>query len=565
MPRLLHYIINAGPGQPGRNAKGTDPRTLLRKSVRPKVQVFNPSSSRQEFKQAPYDWEQIDKAVATDSYISQALLKYKELMWKESYDLKSAVPESLVYIKQRMKVLGLSQAQSFDMLLQEIGENLVKYHNCFVVKARDPEVARIAGLNVKGLDGKDPIAGYFVAATKTITISYDEVGRVTGYKQEVRGSGQKPVVFKPEDVIHITYNRPTGQQWGVPFLDSSLEDVRAFRIIEEDMLNIVHSEIYTMLHYAVNGKKPEWPVDDEDIAAAYAAVEDMKGSGVLVSKGADTLEPVDKGSTSLDVDPYIKHFKERAIVSLGLSPHHLGVASDLSKGSTDRLDAALYDKVKGYQFALEDAINNQIFFELLIEGGLDPLSAQKQGKNDPTVFFEFKEIDVEAQIKRENHTSVLWLQNMLTHAEMRTRIGMIVDPEEAEKYHIDMVELPLTEASKAMQAGANPNSPAKGTSGSSNNPANQRGNRGGPKMSRSSWEELEERVVDAVSHNDEEAVKELLYVNEGPVARELKLLINHAIDTTEENDSIRIPLVRASFRALDHKIAVQEERNLQNS
>lgn len=560
MPRFSDYFKNAGAGSPGRKAKGTDPRTELRKNAKPKILAFvQGGGGRKNFVEAPFNFDLIDRATATDSYIAQGLMRYHELMWKEGYDLKSADPAAMTYIQQRIRVIGLSQGQSFDRLVEEVGDNLIKYHNCFILKVRDPEVGRISGMNIKGLDGKDPIAGFFVIPTKTVKIAEDEYGRVSGYQQSVSGGSGKPITYKPEDVIHIRHMRMSGTQWGVPFLDAALEDIRTFRTIEEDMANVVHSEVYPLLHYAVNGKQPEWNVDPADIQAAYDELLQMKDNGAIVTKGADELEIMGSEGKALDVTPYINHFKERAIVGLGMNPAQIGVSTGANGTSAERFDAAMYDKIKTYQAVLEDMINNELFFELLIEGGFDPITAQRTGKADPGVRFEFKEIDVDAQIKRQNHTSVLWLQNMIKHDEMREKIGEIVDDAHFEEYHIDMVEVPLAEISKAQtgpDGGASPSSPAKGTSGSKNNPANQKGNRGGPKMA-TSWEELammvEARAVRGEWQEAYSAVKEF-YVNSGAQSADrraseiitlLSRIEQHITSRTET-----INQVRGIFKAL---------------
>lgn len=568
MPSFIKYFTNAGAGSPGRKAKGTDPRSELQKSVKPKVLHFvTGGGGKQTFSAAPYNWEQIDRAADTDSYVGQALLRYRELMWKEGYGLKSADPNALTYIKQRMRVLGLAQGQSFESLFKEIGENLVKYHNCFILKVRSADVGKMAGLNIKGLDGKDPVGGYFVIHPKTITIAEDMFGNVFAYRQTVQGGGAAPIDFKPEDIIHIRHARKSGTQWGVPFLDSAIEDIRSFRLLEEDMLTVSHSEIFPLLHYMVNGAKPEWTVDDSDIQKAYEELLMMKDNGAIVTKGADKIEILGAGGKSLDVTPYINHFKERAIVGLGLSPSQLGVST--GKGSDGDVDVKTYDKIKTYQDVIEDCINNDIFFELLIEGGFDPITAQRTGKADPGVLFEFKEIDVDAQIKRENHDSVLWLQNMLTHSEMRERLGMVVDPNHQDEYHIDMIELPLAEASKAVtgpEGGANPNSPAKGSAGSKNNPANQKGNRGGPKVK--AWDDLASTVEAMAIDGDWDDIYSV--INEFYRGRDaswlkhhddLQFLIERAQVTGYEGVSI-VPWIRGAFKTLKQSSLEMEAATL---
>jgi hypothetical protein len=209
-------------------------------------------------------------------------------------------------------------------------------------------------------------------------------------------------------------------------------------------------------------------------------------------------------------------------------------------------------------------VNNELFFELLIEGGFDPITAQRTGKSDPGVNFEFKEIDVDAQIKRENHTSVLWLQNMMKHDEMRERIGMIVDDTYVDDYHIDMVEIPLAEASKAItgpEGGASPNSPAKGSAGSKNNPANKTGNRGGPKIKKA-WDELGSTVESLATRGDWDgayaAVKVYYSESVAPNADRRSGELVALLSRVEQNNTSFVSMV-TNIRGVFKALATREE------
>jgi hypothetical protein len=72
------------------------------------------------------------------------------------------------------------------------------------------------------------------------------------------------------------------------------------------------------------------------------------------------------------------------------------------------------------------------------------------------VTLRFKEIDIENQLRKENGAIQLWLNNAITHDELRERVGLspLSDKEWEESYY-KMV----TEAQELLKLGAVPGSP----------------------------------------------------------------------------------------------------------
>jgi hypothetical protein len=494
MARLIDYIASGfGIKTTEATAKGQDPRPEMKKA---KPKTFQSSTtSGTDFTVSPYDFTSIDKILDVDSYARRALSRKIELLWKEGYILRGANPDAVRYIEQRFFVLGLAMGQPFDDYLKEVSTNLLKYHNNFSVKIRDDRPQQLTGMKYQGLGGP-AVAGYSCASVPTISIKSDANMRVKGYKQQ---SGNNTNTLKTEEVIHTTHDRQTGELWGKPSLSAVVEDIRSFRIIEEDALNLVHKEMYPLYVYKIGDdlRQPE----QDDINKAGKALQDLREDGGLAMAGKDSIDVVGAGGKTIDVRNYIDHFKERVVVGMGVAGYQIGLESNVNKSSAERLDAMLYDQIKSYGHDIEHLVTNDIIFELLLEGGFDPLGiASKNGITD-SVTFKFKEIDVTSQIARENHISLLWLQNQITHGQMRQAMGLEVDPLYQDMYHFDMIEsrsaqlqadnqLELARVSAANRptatpstnkGGVSPKSPAKGAAKSKDQPANQHGKKPAPK------------------------------------------------------------------------------------
>jgi hypothetical protein len=98
-----------------------------------------------------------------------------------------------------------------------------------------------------------------------------------------------------------------------------------------------------------------------------------------------------------------------------------------NRSMTDRLDTALYDKVKQFQKHLAEMIRVHVFNELLFEGGFDPIANPAEEGVSDRCFFKFNEIDVDTQVKKETHLVQKFTNSTITLPELRIELGM--DPE----------------------------------------------------------------------------------------------------------------------------------------
>ena len=105
---------------------------------------------------------------------------------------------------------------------------MVKYSNAIIAKARAKDQTQIPqGVNVAGIDGKEPIAGYFLLNVTTMSVKRDKNGTPKQWQQKVPGQ-DKEVKFKAEDIIHTYYKRKKGAAFAVPLLVPVLDDITKY-------------------------------------------------------------------------------------------------------------------------------------------------------------------------------------------------------------------------------------------------------------------------------------------------------------------------------------------------
>jgi hypothetical protein len=489
-------------------------------------------TGRSNFEPAPYDFERIIQAVDTDSYVKQATSKYKELFWKEGWEIVGENPDAVAYLYQRIDFMEMAMKRPFLDFLIEVSDQLFKFCNAFIVKARG-DISEYFPETLTPVSATQPVIGYYLIPTEQVRILRDKYNRPKSYQQAT-----DPLTYSPTDrdpvwaadrVIHMFFDKKTGRAFGTPFLGNVLDDIIALRQIEEDVQNLVHRELFPLYKYRIG--TAEQPAEPDEIDNAAIEIENLRAEGGLILPYRHDIEVIGAGNTALDATSYLEHFKERVAVGLGLAPHHLGMSMNGGNRSmTDRLDTALYDKIKQYQKLFAEMVRVHIFNELLFEGGFDPIANPIEDGISDRCYFKFNEIDVDTQVKKETHIIQKYTNSVITLTEARTALGM--DPEADEeglfsamqsKLQIDMAKAQSDIASKNVpepkaDSSDKQNSATTGQRNLPNNrrgvgntirPANQQGRKTSPDIRRSdlSWLSVIENLLESdytVVYTDEQ-------------------------------------------------------------
>lgn len=427
-----------------------------------------------DFAEPRADFELIDKAILKDSYIQQAMLKYSELIFKSGWLLKGTNEQALEYLKSRLEMMAVATGVPTEELFQGIADDIVRYSNCFIVKAAAKNgVGLPPGLSAIPVPPrKEPIGGYFRLPPQSITISRDINGTILKYKQEIEGADD-PLEFNPEDIIHITVNKPVGRPFGDPWIAPVLEDVRLLRKVEENAALLLYRHLFPLLTYTVGLDKPGFEASDEEIEELQSVIESMPTDGTIILPERHKLNAVN--IQTIDGKPYLDYFEQRVFTGLGMSTVDMGRGDTANRNTADTMSGIKADRVKGWQKQLQVQIDKYIIDEILVEGGFDPLANPEYDVN-----FTFEEIEQEKKIAKENHAILKWNSNLQTFEETRHELGLEPNADESRLMH----QMVGTETSKTNDEVNNKNAPE-----------NQHGKQTAPKNA----EAVQESVFDYIS------------------------------------------------------------------
>ena len=369
-----------------------------------------------DFEDPEFDLSEIQTGYNADSYIRQGVDKYVDQIFKEGYEFYGKNEQAVEYIKLRLAFIAEATQTPTTQLFTDIAEDVVKYSNCFLAKVRVNDTNALPPtVTVQGIGGASPIGGYFCLNATTIKLKRDKTGLVTGYQQEVDGA-DKPVTFKPEDMIHFFYKREKGNAFGTPFLWPVLDDVRALRQAEENVLKMMYRNIHPFNHVKVG--TDEIPGTEAEITEVQESINGMEVEGGIITSNRVTITPI-ASDRVIDAEPYLAYLENRIFSGMGIPAILFGRGDTSNRSTGDSMTSEMSDRIKAIQRIIEATVNDFIIKELLLEGGYDPVL-----NHDDSVLFKFKENDMDSMVKYENHVIFKFEHNAITEDEMRLMLNM---------------------------------------------------------------------------------------------------------------------------------------------
>ena len=387
-------------------------------------------NSDTDFEDPSFELTELQDAYNKDSYIRQGVDKYIDQIFKEGYQFYGTDTNTVDYLKQRLAFIAEATQTPTSQLLMDIAEDVVKYANCMVVKARsnDPN-AFPQGVNVQGLYGKDPVAGYFCANATVTKCKRDDYGTVTEWQQETDKGKQQ---FPPEDVVHFYYKREKGNAYGTSFLVPVIPDVKALRRAEENVLKMMYRNIYPFYHVTVGTEDATGT--SKEVEELQGSIEDMDVEAMLVTTERVAIKPIASDKV-IEADPYLKYMESRVFSGLGIPEIMFGRGNTANRSTGDNMTSEMADRIRAIQRVIETFFNEFIIKELLMEGGYDPVL-----NPDQAVEFKFNDNDVDVEIKKQVHAIYKYEHNAITEDEMREEIGMDPIPDgEREKMFVELI------------------------------------------------------------------------------------------------------------------------------
>lgn len=403
-----------------------------------------------------YDLQEIQIAQDTDGYLFRAIKKKVNRFLTAGWEIVGTKKETVDYIKKRISEIEYVSQMPFDILLTDTATDLFRYSNCMWVKARSERSS--SGKRRKVFEGAEiePVAGYFILPFETLAFKTKRNGEIKKIRQRMPSGDEK--FFDPIDVVHFYENKKPGFAMGTPELVPVLDDIALLRRLEENVEDLIESNLYPLFHYTVGSDNfPERysPEGIKETDIVKNTIDYMPAGGIYVSDHRHKITALGSEGRALRIEGYLSYFKSRVFAGLGLSSVDMGEGDTANRSTAHSLSQSAILDVEALQKNLKTFIEFFVFSELLLEGGYDPLETENR------VEIKFGTIDRETRSKLENQTIQLFLNKLISENEARKRLGMPPDLDKEDTFY-KLYEEPL--ALLKVMTGSNAASEALGRS-----------------------------------------------------------------------------------------------------
>lgn len=388
-----------------------------------------------------YDFNSIHTAYLADSYVRQGIDKYVELLLKDGWTLEGGA-EQVTYLENRFKLMGLMSdpPTPLPMLVERIVRDFIKYGNSMLVVKRTRYLSDISNNKISGLFGKPPIGALFALPITQMIPIPDKNGNIVSWEQHARSGAV--VSFSADDVIHFSFCREPGDIWGTPSILPVIEDVRALRQIEENIIKLIYKYLNPLIQHETPDITGTGEGRQEDVDAAIDAVQSMAVDGYIITPPGHKISVIGAESQAIRAEGYYKMFKQRVFSGLGVSSLVMGETDSGAGSSADSLTTQMHNKARFYQYLLSNYLTYYILNELLLEGGYNPYT-----NPDDIVIWKWAELEPDRVVKQQTHWTNLWSLNAISATELREKLGLPGNVDWKD-YYVHQVQIPQLLASK---------------------------------------------------------------------------------------------------------------------
>lgn len=395
-----------------------------------------------------YNFEEIQVAQDTDSYIFRSIQKKVNKIIVAGFEFVGNNPEAVAYIKRRANETSYSTNTPFDHIIWGTFSDLFRFGNCIWAKVRNEDASSGDPVQVTENVILQPVAGYFILPMETLEFKTKVNGEL---KKVLQRNDSREREWSPRDIVHFHVNRKPGFLVGTPEILPALDDVALLRRIEENVEDLIETNLFPVFHYRIGtDQMPEkyGPDGTKESDLVRRTIQYMPAGGIYVSDHRHEITAIGSEGRALRIDVYLSHFKSRVLGGLGTSALDMGEGDTANKSTASAMSKGMLMDVEAMAKIVKSFIDFYVISELLIEGGFDPLDP------DEMVSIKFGTIDKDERRADENQQIQMFHGNLRTVDEIRRSLGDEPWTEDhTERTHYKMYEEPAALV-KGMQPGS---------------------------------------------------------------------------------------------------------------
>lgn len=414
-----------------------------------------------------------DTAYTFDGIVRNIVDQYTENF--KDFSFRSENEAARKYLEKRLNLIGLRMGEGWKTLISRCILEYFKVGTGCLIKIRGDEPNAKRALYT---DKPYPVVSFQLISASRIEPKLTKEGQVVGWRlwdaqnsattrlkkmTIVRGStalsknqtkvqrqavpeASENLLVENVDLTLIRHDHGADTYFGQGLTFSGIEDINLLRTIESNTSIMIKKYSMPLLHHKIKRMTGPTGGFQSEIDRNVQLHQNGAPDGVIVTGDNHEIQAVGAESQALRVEGYLDYFSSRACVGLGGSAELLGLRGTGSAAAYEAATQRLMRRVHFCQEVIARQLSEQIFWELLYEGGFDPY----ENEND-RVFIEFVSIDEEGDMKRQTHAADLHTKGYLDHDQaLQMGLGDIRGslrrkPQES-KMHVNRVQIPVKKA-----------------------------------------------------------------------------------------------------------------------
>jgi hypothetical protein len=378
-----------------------------------------------DYEKPEYDFARIDRLLDVEAYAFQAIKKKSALASKEGFEFVGKIPEHVDYVLRRLEQIAWVTDITTEELLDRILTDLIKYSNSCLAIVRDPKSSGGRSyVDPRTNKTIKPISGFFPIPMSTIEIKFNKRGQAIGYRQKLNNKHSLEKKYTKDKILHFITNQKPGFSVGTPSITPGvIDDILTLRKLEENVEMLTMQNLFPLIHYKVGTEKMPARVSPsglDEVGSVVSMINNKPPEGIYVTSERHEIKMIGTEGRALRVEAYLDYFKKRVLSGLGLSSVDVGEGDTANRNTADTMSRAVVDEVKAIQKRVERMFQKYVIIPLLYEanGNIDVSDPEQM------VYLRFREIDIEAQLKKENHAIQQFMQSTITLTEARAKMGL---------------------------------------------------------------------------------------------------------------------------------------------
>lgn len=209
----------------------------------------------------------------------------------------------------------------------------------------------------KALNKKSPpeVTELYARDASTFQVDINQKGLIEGYKQKVRFM-KEPILFKPEEIVYMTFNPKTSSQYGTPALDALVNQISTYILLNANIRDTVNLNNIQqgLLSFGKIGK-----TSFDRLVAFLKAKKGGKADTTITA--VDDVEDVkftkfNRDATELRASQLIRDISRMIYECFGITPTEMGFTEDVNRATAQvqkeigrsRLILAISDLIEEY-------------------------------------------------------------------------------------------------------------------------------------------------------------------------------------------------------------------------